>query len=344
MRNNNRGERRVCFVGTYYTLLLYLLYSNLEEIKNTHFIFGKGFDSATAERFSKHTSIFEKPQFFSKNPLTEWLYLVYLRLFVLPKFSSDVLLFAQDHIKDSGTVIGNHKYYLIEDSVHKCSNFRNHDQRYLEDERLKKTIRYPFKKLLFGGIVYGKHGNNKLCQGALLSEYDEVDYFKGKELLVCNMKKAWDNSPQEKKDYILTIFDFKEDEISQLKRDNILFTQPLYPDVLSKEEHVKLYKNIVSNYNGNNLIIKTHPRDNIPYEQLFPGVVVFRKKIPSQLMEFVGVHFKKAITVFSSAASSFNYPIQVDWYGTESHSKILSIYGHYTPPLGANLCSVPMVD
>ena len=107
---------------------------------------------------------------------------------------------------------------------------------------------------------------------------------------------------------------------------------------------MKLYGQIVNNYDKNNLIIKTHPRDNIPYEQLFPGIVVFRKKVPSQLIDLVGVHFKKAITVFSSAALSFAYPIQVDWYGTEIHPKVLSIYGHYTPPSEARLCEVPKAE
>lgn len=331
-------ENRVCFVATYYTLLLYLLYSSMEDINNTHFIFGDGFDNITAKRFIRHTSIFGKPNYCSRSVLIEWLYSIYLRIFVLPKFSSNVLLFAQDHVKDSGTVISNHNYILIEDSAHKCSNYRNHDKRYQEDERMKKSLRYLIKKMLFGGSVYGKHGNNNLCKGVLLSEYDEVDYFKGKEIIICNMNEAWRQSSQEKKDFILNVFDLKPDDIVMLKRDNILFTQPLFPDVLTEEEHVELYKRIISNYNIDDLIIKTHPRDNVPYEKLFPGIPVYRKKIPSQLIEMVGVHYKKAITVFSSAAISFSYSIQVDWYGTESNDKLLNLFGHYTPPLGANVC------
>ena len=55
------------------------------------------------------------------------------------------------------------------------------------------------------------------------------------------------------------------------------------------------------------------------YKQYFPEATVLDKPLPFELLTIMGIKFKKAITLFSSAA--FNLPAQTElaWYGTSVH-------------------------
>ena len=332
-------QSRICFVGTHYALLLYLLHSSYDEIKDTYFIFGEGMDEETASRF-EHKTLIRKPKIFKKNDLIGLAYSFYFRLFILRRFSESCVLYAQDHLKDSKTVIGNKSYILIEDSKFKCRYYRNEDPAFEENRKVKGTLRYTIKKFFYGGTVYGVHGDNIQCKAALMSVMDVVDYLNGKKIIVCDLKNTWNNSVNIKKNLILDTFNFKTEDIDGLSRDVIIYTQPLYPDVLTKEEHIQLYKKVISYYQQNDLVVKVHPRDVVDYEELFPQAYVYRKRVPSQLLEIMGLHNKKAITFFSSAVQNIDYPIEIDWYGTEVSEKLFARFGHCEAPLGSNVCTI----
>jgi hypothetical protein len=91
----------------------------------------------------------------------------------------------------------------------------------------------------------------------------------------------------------------------------------------------------VNNYDRGTLLIKKHPRETFDYKILFPDIPVFEKPIPIQLFDLLGVRFKRAITVFSSAVASFDYDIKIDWYGTEISEALLKNFGskRCPPPL-----------
>lgn len=332
-------QSRICFVGTHYALLLYLLHSSYDEIKDTYFIFGEGMDEETADRFENKILI-KKPEIFKKNDVIGLIFSIYLRLFVLKNVDEKSVLYAQDHLKDSKTVIGNKPYVLIEDSKYNCSYYRNHDPAFSENRSIKGTIKYKIKKFLYGGTVYGVRGDNSQCKAALMTAYDKVDYLKGKSIYLCDLKDVWNSSDEIKKKLILEVFDFNSEDIDGLSRENILYTQPLFPDVLTKEEHIQLYKKLLNNYQQNNLVIKVHPRDVVEYEELFPKAFVYRKRVPSQLLEMMGLQNKKAITFFSSAVQNIEYPIEIDWYGTEADEKLEKKYGHCDAPAGSRVCTI----
>jgi hypothetical protein len=62
---------------------------------------------------------------------------------------------------------------------------------------------------------------------------------------------------------------------------------------------------------------------------------VFEKPVPMHLFNLLGARFKKAITVFSSTVASFDYNIEIDWYGTEISEPLLNKFGiqRCPPPL-----------
>ncbi len=323
---------RICFVGTQYALMLYLIHSSFKEIKDTLFIFGDGIDHGTSSRFKNKISLIDKPNIFKKNDIIGIIYSLYIRFFKLRGLSKKIEIFAQDHLLDSGTIIRNREYTLIEDSAHKCSYYEHDDPNFSVNRKLRGSLRYFIKRFFYGGTAYGSIGDNEQCKAVLMSLYDNADYLKGKEIIVCDLKKDWDNSSTEKQDYIKQVFDFNKDDLDALNRDFIVFTQPLYPDVLTKQEHIQLYKNLIDNYPQSSIVIKVHPRDLVEYEKYFPDAVVFRKQIPSQFLGLMGLHSKKAITFFSSAVYSINKDAEIDWIGTEIHPKLYARFGHCAPP------------
>ena len=143
------------------------------------------------------------------------------------------------------------------------------------------------------------------------------------------MKKLWDNSPKEKKQFILNVFDINPSDIQILNsRDIILFTQQFSDDhYLTVDEQITLYKKILSNYDQTKVIIKPHPRDSIDYKKKFPGIAVFEKIAPMQLLDLLDIHFKIAVTISSSAVLSIPYKLKIDWYGSRIHPKLLKIEG-----------------
>jgi hypothetical protein len=180
-------------------------------------------------------------------------------------------------------------------------------------------------------------GDNVLCNEIIITQNEILPYMKDKKIIVTSLSSLWEKSPESKRNLILNIFDLEKEDIEILKsRENILFTQCFIDDgELTEEEHSRIYRKIVNNYDHNTLLIKKHPRETFDYKSLFPDIPVFEKPIPMQLFDLLGVRFKRAITVFSSIVVSFDYDIAIDWYGTEISNTLLRNRGSKKcpPPL-----------
>lgn len=332
-----KKEKIVCLVATQYTLLLYLLYSSMQDIKDTYFIFTYGIHQDIAVHFPKSVFI-KKDAFFHGKKIKQWLYCYYLRMFKLRFVGKKTQVYAQDHLNISPSLLYNRNYILLEDSPFIESVYRN-SERYKTKERYKKQDNYKLVKWLYGKTFWCEFGNNDLCKGIVMSENEGyIDFLDGKKRYICPLQESWEKCSKEKKEYILSVFNLSETDIQELGQyKTILFTQPLYPDCLTEEEHRSVFSKILANYSIDNLIIKKHPRDVCDYSTIVPDVKVFSKNIPSQLLDLVGVKFELAITPFSSAVLDFSYPIQIDWYGTECHPKLLEIFGKIPPSGNARM-------
>ena len=336
-RRQNIEFKRVCYVGTIYSLLVYLSYSSLEEIRSTLFIVGKYVPKNISDKLDRCAKCIRinSDSIFTRRWYTAWLYWRLVKLFKIPSLK-DKIIFANDHLDFSATLLGNHTYNLIEDSAYVCSrDFNGYRRRELEVCRNKKT--YRIKRFLLGNTLYKQTGNNLQCIGILQTTNDFVPYMKGKNIMICNIGNKWKNFSDEKRSLIKDVYGLTAKDILQLKSKKIvLFTQPLYPDFISAEEHLRIYESIISHYDVNEILIKTHPRDEFQYEKINPCLVVFRKKIPSQLFELLGVRYQKVATVYSSAVANFDYPIQIDWYGSEISDSLFKRVGHINAPNNHN--------
>lgn len=338
--------KRICYVGTIYSLFLYLCRYSLAEIKDTLFIFSYGIPKNIAERMDNCIFLDEKGtnnafvDFCVRNRCIQWLIVMWYWYVKIPKFDGNEELFAQDHLFLSGFVCSR-PYTLLEDGVgfiHNNVLNGNIDK----CKRIRELHSYPLRKKLYGPASMHCLGDNPHCNKLLLTKKDDISvHIKEKPQEIIDIKKYWREATPEKQEYILNLYNLHNEDIETISSKPIIFfTQPLYMDGLPTKEQITLTKKILAKYNHDDVIIKTHPRDKINYRNIFPDILVFDKTIPSQLFDTVGLRFRKAVTIFSTAVCSFDYDTEIDWYGTEISENLLRIHGHIQPPEGVKLCSL----
>jgi hypothetical protein len=305
---------RVCLTHNAYALLTYLLYSSEEEINDTFFFFATGVDKSIRINFPGQHHFFPHIKR-NGNEIIKLLYHIYIYIFIwlMRKtrwaFLKDALFFAHDYYTIDEYIIGKNNYTLLEDAPY-CY------------ELLIPRIKKPSKGMF--GSYHNKRktralGNNKQCNAVIISDNEILPYMKQKEIIAISLHSLWEKSSALKKQLILDAFNVTGSDIDLIKsKENILFTQTFIEDhSITLEEHNRIYNKIIDNYDRNTLLIKEHPREKFDYKQLFPDIPSFEKPVPMQLFNLLGVRFKRAITVMSSVVASFDYDIEIDWYGTE---------------------------
>lgn len=144
-----------------------------------------------------------------------------------------------------------------------------------------------------------------------------------------NLKELWEKKSKEEKKEILNIFNVDSMILEKISSKKIiLFTQPLSEDgIIGEREKIELYKKIITKYNEKELVIKTHPREKIKYEEIFRKYLIIKESFPSEILSFIGFKPEKAVTIFSSAVFGVGGNVKIDFYGTEIHEKLYNKFG-----------------
>jgi hypothetical protein len=323
---------RVCLTNTVYSLLLYLLYSSEEEIDKTFFFFGQGIDQSIRKNFFDNHYFFPGSKKFrsetnkTKRRIRTLLYLISISLFAWVmrrthwSFLEKADYFVQDHLHFSGCIIGRKNYTLLEDAPYCFRLFVPHFRRPSENI-LVRFFSSRRKQRAFG--------KNRQCNEIIITENEIYPYMEEKRIINVSLHSLWDKSSTLKRQLVMDIFNVVADDIESIRsKENILFTQCFVEDgYITPEERSRIYREIVDNYDRNTLLIKKHPRETFDYKTLFPDITLFEKPVPMHLFTLLGVHFKRAITVSSSIAASFDYAIEIDWYGTEISEDLVNKIG-----------------
>ncbi len=99
----------------------------------------------------------------------------------------------------------------------------------------------------------------------------------------------------------------------------LLLTEPL----CTLEVRKQIFQDIIEEYcNGCRIFIKTHPRDILDYEKEFSEHIVISGKFPLEVMNLMdGVHFHKAISVFTQAVYSMEFVDEILFLGEDFMDK-----------------------
>ncbi|MGV4478987.1 glycosyltransferase family 52 [Ornithobacterium rhinotracheale] len=289
----------VLAVDSIYSLLLYLLYVDTEEIENTLYFFSDGVHTSIRKNFKNVKYLKFKSKKTTISPRIDGLldylkkYFYYRKLIFFSNYVFNIKnsnIFAHDHLFFSLGLLSNKKYTLIEDGL------RNYTS---EEDENRPMISLNFNKLPI------KIKTIKIDSSSQVKKILSTKPISGeKPNIVIDINKLWINSSQRKKKLILAKFNIC-DELIELFREskNLLLTQPFYEDGILKteKEKIDLYKEIINIHEGN-LIIKTHPRENTDYKHYFPKITIIDRPIPFELLGLCGVKFNRIYTISSTSA------------------------------------------
>lgn len=242
-----------------------------------------------------------------------------IKLIIILKKMKDGEVFINHYLLEIGYL--NHlKLNIVEDGVESYN---------ISNSKLTgfQKIKYYLKGNRRGGYRYtGLEKEIKKIYLTGLAPIPEKIFHK---VEIISLKKLWNKKTLEEQNKILDIFSFDLDIKDKIKeRDIILFTQPLSEDkIITEEEKIKIYSKIIKKYPKNRLIIKIHPREKTNYRNIFEGYLILDNPFPFEILNLLNVKFKKAVTLFSTAALSLGKEVEVDFYGTEVHTKILERFG-----------------
>lgn len=294
----SKNIKDIAILGTIYSLFLYCLIK-IEDIENTYFILGKGVPNEIYFNL-KHRERVNERYLNSEISIIRMLSKIYLRLKYEIKFRNLALKFwGHDHLPFSSEVLGNNKITLIEDGI---ANYSENNFNAGKTTYIKKLL-YP--------LIYGvqsteeSFGTSKMVESIIMTNLKPIPNRILHKATIINPYEIWNNLKINDKLKIYNIFNITNAELDKIHRNIILITQ-VCDDPENQEKYLEIYKNAISKYNNDDILIKKHPRERINYSEIFPNIQIFDKPIPLELLSLMGINFKIAMTISSTAI--YNLP------------------------------------
>lgn len=316
--------KRVCVLGNQHGLLQYMLLSSLEDIDHTFFLFVKtAIPEEITIKFGKNCAFIPMP---SENNLKDNAFLNCLRLFYYYRIyyplkfpfllNSKLEFWGHDHVYNSHCFFRNHSFRLLEDGT---LNYEPYKQ-YLPRHRFQ-IIKKIIAEKNHGEFLRYSGDENNCIKIYLTGLSDKGEVLKDPKTTIRSFSDMWKDSHIEKKAFINHIFGVSSSLIRESsKYKHILLTEPLSEEhLLSEEEKIKLYKELIFRINKEGVVIKPHPRDRTDYSLFIPNVFILKTYAPMQLLSLNGVRFETAYSIRSSALFDFPYRIKICVFGTEVH-------------------------
>lgn len=334
----------VCIVGVIYALLQYLLLQELDTIRNhTVYVFSEGVPSSIRVKLPSIFIRREYPKSFKYKILRKYIRLrtALFRDFHRP-YLKHATFFAEDGIFPA-TLIGKRPYELLLDAPNYFSTSESNGVCWVNRSKKMNSLRGKIERFIYGAPVVDLFGTNPQCTRINLTEDSDSSLLIGKNVSVNSLKELWEKSSEEKRSFIIQLFDIGNDDILLFNDFSVIFfSQPLvYDRVLDENEYIELLQKVFSHYDLKKVLVKIHPRDTFDYKKYFPEVTVFSKPVNMQLLSLLNLPIKKAVTLFSTAVYDLPLNIEVDWFGGDIHPKIQKFLGgNCIPPRPYNQMSL----
>jgi len=281
LTQTNTDIDKICIVGTPYGLLLYLLF--IGNSKNTLFIFYGNYPLASAiENLRKnHYVCLELDNIKLSHKENELnLSIVdfiasHLNQYSIPVYGQDTSPFIAKFI--------NERFTLFEDGrISYISKF---------DAQKTKGFHVSIYNEGISSIIYTGLEKIPLCLREISTLVD--------------IKVLWKSLPSDQQKFVQDIFGFNASKLNVLLatgHDTILFTRNYAKAGKCKySEQVNMYKDVLSNYDANKVIIKPHPNDNVDYLQIFKDNIVLPSSIPAELIWLCDLKINRVVSVDDSS-------------------------------------------
>lgn len=318
--------KQFCYVDTLYSLLLYLLVSNIN-LDETFYFWGENIPEQIRRCF--------KGCYLPKRKRNKNKFMDYIEMYKYYKNIKNILevnnffnkkIYLQDHLESSFYFLDKiEECFLIEDGL------KNYDEvNLLKINNMNEKIKYNeiFKEKILKGInkKYKILGLSEKIKKIYLTGITEIPELIKDKVEIINLKEKWEKLSFEEKEEILRIFDLKNSDLikwQKLENRILLITQPLSEDgIISEKEKIEIYKEIVEKNKLENIMIKSHPREKTNYKNIFPNIELIEGKFPLEILMLLGINFKEVITIFSTAALNFKGRTNVNFIGTENNEHL----------------------
>lgn len=274
-----RSINKICIVGTNYGLLLYMLH--IKKYCNTIFFIHGFYPLASAISFLRKNGCVCMFLSFDENIENEArIYNMILGVFLL-----------------GGCDIN----YYIQDTVPQICYFEDFCVNLIEDGRISYISEGDAKKTK----GFDVHIYKKCVKKILYTGMERIPISVADKVEIIDFRDCWNKLEEEMKYSLLEMFELKKCELKQIIDDGrniVLFTRN-YSKVgkCSEKTQVDMYREILSNYNERNVIIKPHPNDDVDYKKYFPNCVILSKKIPAELIWLCRMPIKVVVSVDDSS-------------------------------------------
>ncbi len=323
MNKNSLKYKNICITDSLYSLLIFMLITKTS-VDETFFIFGNSIN-VNKDIFKNNSIVIEKENASSKFDSMKKRIKMYKFMKELVKNNNleNLNVFGGDHLTGAGYFIKNHNFQVIEDGIINYYSMPEVDAQIKRESIFLKMFKYAT-------YLYYPYGFSKsISKIYLTKKADNIPQRLKNKIETISLKNLWYSSTDEKKSEILRVFGLETSLLKELsEKENILLTQPLSEDnVLTEDEKIEVYKNIMKNYDESKTVIKTHPREKTSYRDIFPKAIILDKPFPFELFSLMDSNFKKAITIFSTSVMNLNKDVQIDFYGSRIHDKLLKKFG-----------------
>lgn len=332
---------QVCICLVPYALLQYLLLNELDMCKHhTAYFLDESVNQSIKNNLPTiHYQNYYPSTFFNKVfRKIKRLYQVLTRYIRYP-FLKHAKIYAQD-ARFFSILIGSREYGLLEDGPDFLSRVFSKDSIWQKDiEKRSHSLSGKIEKAIYGVPYVYKYGNNNQCKYIYSTKEINSPYLASRNICVNSFQSLWNSSSEEKRQFILDVFNVTPEDIYIFKQKPIIyFSQPLDTDFhIDTNQYVTILEKILSQYDHSQVLFKTHPRDTFNYEKYFPNIMFYRKPVNLQLLLLLGISFKKAVTTFSTAVYDLPEEIEVDWFGPSIHPNTLEYCGkELYPPRSYN--------
>ncbi|MDD2970557.1 MAG: glycosyltransferase family 52 [Lachnospiraceae bacterium] len=176
-------------------------------------------------------------------------------------------------------------------------------------------------------LIFIQNGYSKYCIDMEINDRECLKYDCPKYVVVPRkpLEQALDAKAKE-----IIVRSFVEDadvllaQVARAARDTqmqnvLILTEPLCDLAVRKQ----IFDDIIEEYcRGCRIFIKPHPRDVLDYERMYPDQIVIKGKFPLEVMNLIeGIHFHRAISVFTQSIYSMEFVDEIVFLGEDFMDK-----------------------
>lgn len=284
---------------TQYTFFQYFLLTSFDVFKDTFFVFDACFSTTIVENLEKSGMACHQQTYFGM-PFEKKLQTLYANQDYLEKiikgfydyFNGEVCVYGQDHLETTQILwrenLLNIPFILLEDGT----------GNYIKKEKLSK-------KQSMKSDEYTMGHNSRVTKIYLTGMWKIPNDIKSK-VQIMDLRLLWERKSAAEKQFFLNLYFIDENELNVTSGKSVCFLGGPFSNFgfMPKEEELKAYRKIISNFNSSELYIKVHPTGfNIDYNKEFPGINVLMNPIPFEVIYFLTGHQLKTIASMGSSAS-----------------------------------------